>query len=222
MVNNPNQLIVQLFPRDPYNFMVPPPGSTIGPLSAIFTVIANRIRNLQSRALYLEGMISVQNAQGQYLDQHGLLYGVARLTFQGPVSESDDDYRVRILAAINAQKGTIAAIAAAVTNYYISTRPVGTPPPSVTVYDLQSNPAECAIDAENGNPIYNNDFVVSIGFIVSSEDAFFLDSSYLDNAYLIPNGVYYIDPETGVIQAVTDTKAAPEHPVYKLSFVFAS
>jgi hypothetical protein len=220
MVNDPAELLGQLFPRAMLNLDSPPPGMAVGPMKAIFTAVGNVVKHYSADMLLLKAQMSVQLAAGPYLDLHGVLYSVPRIP-----NEDDDPYRARILQAVNVGRLTLIAIQHVVQNYLTSIAAPGTTPPTVTTYDLQSDPAQCAADGtyvdEGGTttPIVILDFVIDINYQISADDAFFLDWSYLDqNAYLESEAaVLETDPgDPNLVSVVRRNKATGTHPVYRV------
>jgi hypothetical protein len=222
MTDDPVELIAQLFPRTMLNLAPPPPGQEPGPLRALFTIASTILKQFIADSLLAKAQLSVQQAGGPYLDKHGVFYGVTRLPAE---VGNDEPYRARILAAITAGRLTIPAIQSAVQAYYNSFTPAqGSAVPVVAVYDLQSNPAQCAADGtytDRGGtvtPIVVLDFVIDLLYNVSADDAFFCDYAYCDYNYLLDNGAVLeaqiSDPLLQIL--VTQFKAAGTNPVYRI------
>jgi len=209
-MSDPAFILEQGFQEGPYNFDVPPPGATIGPIKALLTSVGSFFDALEDDQNNLLAQLTVQHATGLYLRAHGVFYGVT------PVDgESDDAYRTRVLAALSAEKLTLGAIKKAVDQYFAG---IGAPgsAPTVTVLDLQSDPTAAAAAG-----LVNNDFLVNMAYTVSLEDAFFLDYAYLDyTAYLLDASASFITPSAGLADAVNRVKAGGEHPVYQNTYTF--
>lgn len=221
MANDPAELLAQLFPQEMVNIDAAPPSEDIGALHAIYQISGIIILQYLSDVLQTQQQISMQEAGGPYLDQHGVMYGLQRLPQE---IGNDPTFRSRLQAAINAGQLTIPAIQSAIQSRYASLYPNGGAP-TVTVYDLQSNPTQCAADGtyvdEGGTttPIVILDFVVDLNWTVHSSDGFFLDqAAYTDYSYLTPFqpslGVISSDP--GLQLLVQRMKEAGTHPVYRV------
>jgi hypothetical protein len=200
-------MLTRFFPNAMLNFDVPPPGAEIGPLHAVFTEAGKALMRFSHDLLLLHEQVCVTYASGSYLDAHGLGYGVLRLP-----NELDPPFRVRILEAMRTGKLTLDAIATAVRNYYASTRGTAAQP-TVTTYDLQSNPA---LAAQYG--LVRLQFVISIDFPIDASLVFFAGRSYAGrNSYVIdPNAVSIVETDAGLIAVVTRTKAAGTQPIYQI------
>ncbi len=216
-MSDPADILTDYFPQDPYNFDVVPmeyAATGIGPYKAVITALATQITAYITAVNAFKIQTTIQSATGIYLDAHGVLYGVQRLT-----GEPDAAYRVRILEALTTGKLTILAIQNAVQKYLNSLASIdGGTPATAYVYDLLSDPTTCAADAAAGNPIVILQFVVEVSYGVDEDGVFFLDYSYLDyTTYLWAAGTSYatggIDPNLEAV--VTAIKAAGTQPVYK-------
>lgn len=211
------------YPQVPYNFQAPPPIYAVGPIRAILLSVSNAVAALLTAMATAQAGMTVQQATGIYLDAQGVLYGVARLS-----GELDPQYAARILAALTAGKLTIPAIQAVVSTYFASQNSQTANPPTAYVYDLQSRPDLCAIDAANGNPIQIFQFVIEIEDQIPYSDSWFLDyNSYLTNGSgdpltLPPNTVTYslVPPSSDLAAVVAGVKAADTQPVYKTVLSF--
>jgi hypothetical protein len=212
-MSQPEDLLTQFYPKDSYNFDKPPPQYVLGPITSILREVASKFQQLTTDITMVQGMASVQNATGVYLDAHGVLYGVLRLP-----GEPDSAFRTRILAALTAGKLTLDAIEDVVSNYYISISSNPSNAPTAYVYDLQSDPTTCAVDATAGHPIVINEFVVQITSHVNEDEIFFEDywawlgyTTYLFDTATIYNGA---QPQP-LAALVGQTKAAGTAPVWK-------
>jgi hypothetical protein len=179
----------------------------------VFIFIAECIR--------MRAMASVQLAVGPYLDYHGALYGVQRLT-----NELDGPYRARILAGVIAL--TIPALTTLSNAYFRATDPPGFGT-SAIVWDCQSNPALAAVvlvpDILTGDPrlLIPGEFVVDVTSVFPAYDAFFLDYSALDNGFLINiDPTVYTSatyPDKGLVNIINPKKAAGFRPIFRFTGV---
>lgn len=211
-LDDPSVTITQFFPSEPFNFEIPPPNTTIGPLKAIFNVIGQRQEQYVADVLLLQSQMIVQTAAGKYLDLHGACYGIPRMTI--PSYELDDPYRARILNGT--YKLTIPAIQAVVVAYYKAIRPVNKQP-RVYVYDLQSDPIK---SAAIGLKMFG--FVIDVAFPVSAKHAFFTNRSFTNrHDFLINPEAVLTQPSDEFIAAqVRNTKAANTKPIWRIhSFI---
>jgi hypothetical protein len=200
----------QYFQKRPYNFDVPPPGYEIGPLTAVKDQAENAINDMEGQAANLLQQLSVQTATGVYLNAHGVLYGVIR--FSG---EADTPFRARILAVLKTGKCTLAAIQAAVVNYYASVLPPSSPQPVIYVFDLRSDPVRAEADG-----LQILDFEINIAFEYLADDYFFLDYSYLDYNTYLASETGSIDPSDPLALVLQNVKAAGTHPVYVVTIIY--
>lgn len=205
------------YPKRPYNFDVPPPEYTVGPIKTILRAVTITVDKLTADVAFLNLQMSVQTATGVYLDNHGVLYNTPRLP-----GEIDDSYRPRILAALTTGKLTIQAIQRTVEDYLLSVTPNGLSVPTAIVYDLQSNPAKCALDAAAGYPIRIFQFVVEITESIGIDEVFFLNYSYLsvvpdDPLTLFDAATSYSDSSSNpaLVRAVNSIKAANTRAIFK-------
>ena len=209
-VIDPSEIITDQFPAAPYNFDVPPPGSTIGPIKALATQAGLGIAQFSANIMLWQAQVSVQNAAGPYLDAHGVIYGVQRYP-----GELDDVYQPRILAAVNFGRLTTIAIAAAVLAYLISKNPSAPSPPIVQVYDKQTDPVDAAAVG-----LLDCQFVVDIAYPVAASKIFWAGRSYVGrNAFAInPNTVIVTQnpTDTNLVAVVNRNKAAAFRPIYRL------
>lgn len=204
-LSSPASLVAQFFPTLPFNFDSGSATADAGPMETVFIVTGTRIAQYEADILLLKSQMTVQEAAGPYLDLHGVLYGIRRIT--SPY-ELDDHYRARILAGT--KKLTIPAIQANVVAYYASVYPANQQP-TVLVYDIQSDPVR---SAAAGLVMFQ--FAVDVNFEILLEDVFFFDRSYLDrHDYLIdPEGTDTAIPESALAAVLLNVKAADTMPVF--------
>lgn len=177
------ELLTQFFPSGPYNFESTAPNLQAQPLRALFTAVEGAMLNAQAVIANLASQITVQTATGVWLRNHAVLYGVTPNT-----GETDDELRVRVLAAINTKRITCPALQAYLQAWFNANY---ADPPTITVLDRQTNPT---VAAEYN--LQKCQFLVLVGWQLGIDDGWFLDFEYLNYTTFLALGAVFTPSPT--------------------------
>lgn len=193
------ELLTRWFPNGPYNWYAPSPNN---PIKTLLTAAERALLMVQVVIANLAEQTTVQTADGVWLRNHAVLYGVTPMP-----GETDDELRARVLAAITTPRITCPALQNYLQNWFDANY---ADPPVITVLDLQTNPP-----VAQAYGLVDCEFLVLLDWQLGIDDAWFLDYSYLNYTTYLGLGLIYTPPAALLGPFMTHWKGAGFLPLWR-------